>query len=253
MGAVQTDNLYESDIETIKNGFYYDSKKGIYTCAVCGASFENGEIYPVGGRFFDAERAVSAHVSEHGDRFSVLLDQDGKYLTLTENQRELFTLIRGGFTDAQIAVKTGISPSTARHQRFVFREKAKQARMYLAVYELATEKKQPEGEQILPVHGGAKMIDERYEVTTAESDKIIENAFSSLSPLKLKVFPAKEKKKLVILAKIAGQYEKGREYTEKEINAILKDIYDDYVTLRRYLIEYGFMKRTIDGGQYWLL
>jgi hypothetical protein len=29
-------------------------------------------------------------------------------------------------------------------------------------------------------------------------------------------------------------------------------VYDDYVTVRRYLIEYGFLDRKDDGSQYWL-
>ncbi|MBJ6950597.1 DUF2087 domain-containing protein, partial [Vibrio cholerae] len=28
--------------------------------------------------------------------------------------------------------------------------------------------------------------------------------------------------------------------------------YPDFVTLRRYLIEYGFLDRTDDGSQYWV-
>ena len=41
-------------------------------------------------------------------------------------------------------------------------------------------------------------------------------------------------------------------YSECEVNEILKPIYDDYMTIRRYLIMYGFMERTRDGRQYWL-
>jgi hypothetical protein len=41
-------------------------------------------------------------------------------------------------------------------------------------------------------------------------------------------------------------------YAEKEINEILKAIYEDYVMLRRYLIEYGFIDRKSDGSEYWL-
>ena len=47
------------------------------------------------------------------------------------------------------------------------------------------------------------------------------------------------------------QFEPGRTYTEKEVNGILRDIFDDYVTLRRYLIEYGFLERTRDCRTYW--
>ena len=68
----------------------------------------------------------------------------------------------------------------------------------------------------------------------------------------LKDFSPKEKKKIVILGKIAEQFEHGRQYSEKEVNQILKPIYEDYMTIRRYLIIYGFMERTKDGARYWL-
>lgn len=80
----------------------------------------------------------------------------------------------------------------------------------------------------------------------------MDGVFYSIEPLKLKVFSPKEKKKIVILRKIAEQFEKNKQYTEKEVNSILTDIYEDYATIRRYLIEYGYMDRTKDGKAYWL-
>lgn len=155
-------------------------------------------------------------------------------------------------TDKQIANKLQISPSTVRHQRFMFREKAKQAKMYLAIYESVDEKYKSEQDKIIPIHSEATMIDDRYITTEKEKENILKNAFSSIDPLKLKHFPVKEKKKIIILARIAEQFERERRYSEKEINIILKNNYEDHVTLRRYLIEYGFMQRTTDCNEYWL-
>ena len=39
---------------------------------------------------------------------------------------------------------------------------------------------------------------------------------------------------------------------EKDINKILKRIYDDNATIRRYLIEYGFFDRSKDCSKYWV-
>ena len=75
--------------------------------------------------------------------------------------------------------------------------------------------------------------------------------FASMQPLRLKTFPPKEKKKVVILRTIAKEFEEGIRYSEVQVNEILKDIYPDYVTLRRYLIEYGYLERTRDGSAYW--
>jgi len=51
---------------------------------------------------------------------------------------------------------------------------------------------------------------------------------------------------------IAARFPPGRRYPEREVNQILRDIHEDYVTLRRYLIEYGFLERTQDCGEYWV-
>ena len=102
------------------------------------------------------------------------------------------------------------------------------------------------------VHNGATMVDERYMVTAEECEKIISTYFETSSPLVLKLLPPKEKKKLVILRVISEQFEKDRRYSETEVNQILKLIHEDYATIRRYLIEYGFMERTSDCRVYWL-
>ncbi len=57
---------------------------------------------------------------------------------------------------------------------------------------------------------------------------------------------------LQTLRNIAGQLERGRFYKEKEVNALLKVYYDDYITLRRYLIEHDLLARRPDGSQYWV-
>ena len=95
------------------------------------------------------------------------------------------------------------------------------------------------------------MVDDRYLITAEEREKIIKGAFQSLEPLVLRTIPPREKKKVVVLGRIAGELEPGRRYTEKELNAFLKAIHPDYATLRRYLIEYGFMDRERDCSAYW--
>ena len=95
------------------------------------------------------------------------------------------------------------------------------------------------------------MVDARYEITQPEEQKILSTVFASMQPLRLKTFPPKEKKKVVILRTIAKEFEEGIRYSEVQVNEILKDIYPDYVTLRRYLIEYGYLERTRDGSAYW--
>ena len=248
----------------IVNGYLLDDDDNAFICIDCGKRFEIGEMFKLGDRFFEASRAIQIHVeTEHSNRLNGLLDTENKYLSLTDNQKELLNLFNRGLTDNEVAKQLKVSPSTIRHQRFMFREKAKSAKIYLAVWEMVSAglgKNKNSGnsellqqQELFPVHGGAKMIDERYVITEEENKKIMEGVFESLEPLKLKVFSSKEKKKIVILRKIAEQFEKNRQYTEKEVNNILADIYEDHVTIRRYLIEYGYMDRTKDGKAYWLI
>lgn len=43
---------------------------------------------------------------------------------------------------------------------------------------------------------------------------------------------------------------KGSVFTEKEVNAFLAEIYDDYAILRRYLVDYGYLSRDQYGLEY---
>ncbi|AOT69293.1 DUF2087 domain-containing protein [Geosporobacter ferrireducens] len=240
-------------VEELKRGYRFNANTNAYICNTCGKAFEIGEIYSFDNRFFEAARAIKIHVdTEHGDNLKQLLYGESKYNAFTDNQKELLSLIYSGLTDKEIAKRLGVSPSTVRHQRFMFREKAKQAKMYLAVYEQVIEKKSSDEDAIVPVHSNATMVDDRYLTTEKEKSQILKTAFASLSPLRLKDFSPKEKKKIVILTKIAEQFEYGKRYPEKELNQILKAIYDDYPVIRRYLIDYGFMERTDDCKEYWL-
>lgn len=244
--------ITDYSVKELKRGFYAAEGKKKYICSYCKKEFCKGEVYPVGGNFFDYKKGVKEHVRlEHGDVFRLLMAADSKYLSLTDNQKQLLTLIASGLSDNEIAKTLQVTSSTVRHQKFMFRERAKQVRMFLAVYELAEENNQKE-DKLIPVHEKATMVDDRYITTEEENEKILATAFESLNPLRLKHFPAKEKKKIVVLKKIAESFEEGKIYEEKELNGRLKDIFSDFPTLRRYLIEYGFMSRTSDCKEYWL-
>lgn len=226
-----------------------------YTCVYCGQRFEKGEIFRKDERFFDAARAAQLHLESHGDRMEQLFAAGEKSLSLTDNQKNLLAHFAAGESDADIAAELGVTASTVRHQRFMLRERAKAAKLYLALWALAEEgrskKKDAAQENLLTPHEGATMVDERYVITEEEERTILDNVFLSLEPLKLKVFSKKEKKKIVILRRIAAEFRPGVQYTEPQVNDILREIWHDFVTVRRYLIEYGYMERTRDGSAYW--
>ncbi|MCR3956738.1 MAG: DUF2087 domain-containing protein [Gudongella sp.] len=245
--------LEKLSIEELKNGYRFEKESGSYICNTCSRNYETGEIYKFGDRLFEASKAIEIHMmAEHKDRLENMLFGESKYNTLTDNQKDLIWKIYSGMSDKEISKELGISPSTVRNQRFTLREKAKQAKLYLAIYEQATERKSHPEDRIIPVHSSATMVDDRYVITEKERDKILNAEFESLEPLKLKRFPGKEKKKIVILRKIAEEFDPGVKYDELEMNEIIGEIFEDYAVIRRYLIEYGFMDRTRDGKEYWL-
>jgi hypothetical protein len=57
----------------------------------------------------------------------------------------------------------------------------------------------------------------------------------------------------LILEYLATKFDVGRVYTEKEVNAILKQYhtFEDWALLRRELFEQGYLNREKDGSQYW--
>ncbi|MBZ0292891.1 MAG: metalloregulator ArsR/SmtB family transcription factor [Anaerolineae bacterium] len=65
--------------------------------------------------------------------------------------------------------------------------------------------------------------------------------------------PTKRKKLLVILRWVATLFEPDKMYSETDVNVIIRQVYEeDYVTLRRELIDMGYLRRERGGGQYWL-
>ena len=246
-------NFEELTVEEIRTGYRHDPAQDRYQCLVCPAHFAGDEVYPMDGHYLTARRAAQHHLeTTHGDYFESLVDSDSRYNPLTQNQRQLLKLIHSGASDKAIAAQLGISAATVRQHRFGFREKAKEARLYLAIYQLAMAAPGTPGEAMVPTHATATMVDERYLTTEKERDLIIKIAFSSQEPLRLVTFPRKEKQKIVVLTRITQEIAAGRHYTEAEVNAILREIFPDFATLRRYLIEYGYLERKADGSAYWL-
>ena len=67
----------------------------------------------------------------------------------------------------------------------------------------------------------------------------------------IRQLPQEGKKMLIILHFILDAFAFGANYTEKEVNTILRRFHTDTATLRRNLIDYGFMARESDGTRYW--
>lgn len=95
-------------------------------------------------------------------------------------------------------------------------------------------------------------MSEKYGITAEEKEKVLDIYFKGDFSNVIEVFPSKEKKKIIILEHIVTRFEQNQTYSESEVNEILKKIYHDYVSIRRYLIEYSFFNRSKDGSLYWI-
>jgi len=66
---------------------------------------------------------------------------------------------------------------------------------------------------------------------------------------RLTEIPAKESKRRIVLERIALEFEPGVHYDEQTVNAIVGRFSLDHASLRRYLVDEGFLDR--DHGTYW--
>jgi hypothetical protein len=246
-----SDIFWNASLEELKRGYIQENDS--YLCLLCGEKVEKGIVYPHENIFYDAERYMRIHIEiTHQSVFESLLGMDKKLTGLTDHQKSLLRLFYQGKSDKEVQEELGLgSTSTIRHHRFALKEKERQAKSFLAMMELLKEKDQY-APAFLPVHKTARMVDERYNITQEEQEKILSKYFSEGTNKSLTKFPPKEKQRLVVLREITKQLEHDYLYTEKDLNQILKAIYEDHVMIRRYLIEYGFLDRKPDGSQYWL-
>ncbi|HKJ38420.1 MAG TPA: DUF2087 domain-containing protein [Anaerolineales bacterium] len=67
----------------------------------------------------------------------------------------------------------------------------------------------------------------------------------------LKQLPPMGNKLLIILNFIVDAFDFDANYTEKEVNTILRRFHVDTAALRRYLVDEGLMARVGDGTKYW--
>lgn len=66
---------------------------------------------------------------------------------------------------------------------------------------------------------------------------------------RLRELPAKRSKRLIVLSRLALEFEPGVLYSERQVNEALGRFHDDYASLRRYLVDEGLLSRK--SGRYW--
>ncbi|MCH8611815.1 DUF2087 domain-containing protein [Arsenicicoccus dermatophilus] len=97
----------------------------------------------------------------------------------------------------------------------------------------------PDGEQIRqpdPVHDAARLDHERVVARFLDADG------------RLRFFPARRKARTHVLLQLVRLFEPGEEYAEKEVDARLVAVHDDFAFWRRELVDYGYLHRS--AGRY---
>ncbi len=119
-----------------------------------------------------------------------------------------------------------------------------QAQQYYSVYTLRTDVLQEMARQVLSTEKLAEVVEGVDE--DAFGKKVLKDY---LELGKIKTIPSQLKKRQVILRWLADKFEPGKHYPEKQVNTIIKEVHEDFATLRRELVDGKYMARK--DGQYW--
>jgi hypothetical protein len=245
----ELDWIADVSLDQLKAGYVEQAEH--YTCLCCGRRFEKGVIYPDDGILYEAGKYTRVHISrEHHSVFRHLLSLDKSVTGLTDLQRKLLALFHEGKSDAEVqkALDMG-STSTVRNHRFLLKERERQAKVFLALMEMLRAGDGEGAAGAAPAAGPHRA--DRSRQPAGGADQVLTRYFPYGTEGPLRSIPRAPEQRLTVLAVVAGRFEMGRPYTEKEVNLVLEPVLTDYVTLRRYLVDYGFLQRTNDGSQYW--
>jgi len=225
-----------------------------WDCLFCKESLRKGHVYPQGTDLVEAELAMRNHITQaHTSTFHALLAMGKKGTGLSDNQRTLLGYFYDGYSDKEIQPLAGdVSLSTIRNHRFVLREKARQAKVFVALMELLENSNQDPGSRLIEIPGSGSASDERFAITQSEFKKIIKGHFPEGPDGAMSRFPKKQKSKIAVLIQILKRFHAKRRYTQVEVNEILATASEDYTTLCRYMVDYGFLGRTRDGAESWV-
>jgi len=165
-----------------------------------------------------------------------------KAMASVERLRVVGALVRGRATRAQIAEQLHL-PVRDVFQHLAFLEHANVVREEDGVYEL--------DEKAIEVLARGQLEEQRpqYEDQPQNVRKVLKAYLNTDGTLKQ--IPTDSKKLLVILNFIVDAFSFDTNYTEKEVNTILRRFNPDTAALRRYLVDHGFMARESDGSKYW--
>ena len=244
----------QAKVEDLARGYILDSGRQEYICLICGNSYKRNYIYTFGETAVEAAGAVELHLTEaHGSPFESYIGLDKRVTGLTDNQRQMLELFYQGLSDREIQERLqGLSLSTIRNYRFSLREKRRQAKLFLALMEGVERTGGHPEEGFVQIPGSRLTEDDRFAITRGEYEKTLRECFPEGKGGPLARLPKKQKQMIAVLTNLLERFEAGRTYSQDEVNRLLEAAHSDYVTLRRYMVDYGFLNRKPDGSAYWV-
>ncbi len=169
-----------------------------------------------------------------------------KCLSDASRLRIIESLTRGDMYTELLAERLQLTPPTVSFHMKKLEDAGlvvSRKEQYYTVYSLNREVLEKRISEV--VSSGPEQADEQQRREEAYRQKVVK-AFFEYG--KLRAIPVQRKKKLICYEVIAERFEVGRVYEEKEVNAIISPVCEDYCTVRRDMISEGIMRR--DGSRY---
>ena len=168
-----------------------------------------------------------------------------KAMASAERLRVIGALVRGRATQAQIADQLHV-PVRDVFQHLSFLAHVGVVREEDGVYDL--------DEKAIETLARGQFEGKRpqYEAKETKQEdvrKVLKNFLNADGTLKQ--IPPMGNKLLIILNFIVDVFAYDTNYTEKEVNTILRRFHVDTAALRRYLVDHKLMARESDGTRYW--
>jgi len=168
-----------------------------------------------------------------------------KAMANADRLRMIAVLAECGADQSEIAGRLNI-PLRAAVDHLSFLERVGVIRLKDKLYELDTDKMKGLARNQLHAEK------EKYVPAPDLDEKIRKVLISCLEPDgTIKRLPSQPSRFKVILNYIIQAFSPGANYTEKEVNTILRRFYVDVSSLRRYLVDAGLLDRKRDGSRYW--
>ncbi|NRF90477.1 metalloregulator ArsR/SmtB family transcription factor [Paenibacillus frigoriresistens] len=162
--------------------------------------------------------------------------------------RMLILLADGELNGQVLAEKLGVTPATITHHASKLREaslineRRDKNTIYFALNEYFIRSTATATAELIFKNKKGEIDPMKDEDRNQNLKQSVIRNFITLDG-KLKHIPAQLKKKLIVLEHLVEQLEQGRTYTEKELNAFIKNYHPDFATIRREFIMHQFMFR----------